>query len=57
MPGIKVGPRAVVGSHVCLSEDLDEDMAAFAQEKVRVMKRETTLDFGKRDEFKKRLEG
>ena len=57
MPGVRVGPRAVVGSHVCLSKDLGEDMAAFAQEEVRVMKRETALDFDKRNDFRRKLEG
>ena len=57
MPGVRVGPRAVVGSHVCLSKDLGEDMAAFAQGEVRVMKRETALDFDKRNDFRRKLEG
>lgn len=57
MPGVKMGPRAVTGPHVCLYKDLGEDMSAFTQVKVRQTKRETTLDFGKRDEFRRKLKG
>ena len=57
MPGVKVGPRAVIGSHVCLSQDIGEDMAAFAQGELQITKRETNLDFDKRNDFKRKLEG
>ncbi len=57
MPGVKVGPRSIVGSHACLSRDLGEDMAAFAQGELKIIERETALDFDKRNDYKKKLEG
>jgi len=56
MPGVKVGSRSIVGSHACLSRDLGDDMAAFAQGELQIMERETALDFDKRNNYKKRLE-
>ena len=44
MPGVKIGPNSVVGSHVCLTEDLEPDMIILAEGVHNTVKNKLQVD-------------
>ncbi len=47
MPGVRIGSNSIVGSHVCLTEDLGPDMIALAEPVYKTAKNKLQLDVGK----------
>ena len=56
MPGIKIGPNSIVGSHVCLTKDLEPDKIVLAEPNYRILPNQVKLDEEKRNERKGKLE-
>jgi len=57
MPGIKIGPDSIVGSHVCLTQDLaPEKMTVRADPHYRTQPNPVKLTEAKRQELKEKLE-
>ena len=55
MPGTKIGPNSVVGSHVCLMKDLEPDKMVLAEPHYHIMPNRITLDEAKKLELKQKL--
>jgi len=47
MPGIRIGSNSIVGSHVCLTEDLGPDMIALAEPVYKTSRNKLQLDIEK----------
>lgn len=52
LPGWRIGPNSVVGSHVCLATDLEPDTMIFNQAGYQFIKNENELDAAKKQNFK-----
>jgi len=55
MPGTKIGPNSVVGSHVCLMKDLEPNKMVLAEPHYRIMPNRINLDEAKKLELKQKL--
>jgi bifunctional UDP-N-acetylglucosamine pyrophosphorylase/glucosamine-1-phosphate N-acetyltransferase len=55
MPGIRIGPNSVVGSHVCLMKDLEPDRMVLAEPHYRTLPNRITVDKDKKRELKQKL--
>ncbi len=55
MPGIKIGPNSVVGSHTCLAKDLGPEKMMLTEPHYRTQPNPVKLDDAKRKELKERL--
>jgi bifunctional UDP-N-acetylglucosamine pyrophosphorylase/glucosamine-1-phosphate N-acetyltransferase len=55
MPGVKIGPHSVVGSHVCLTEDLEPEKMIQSEPHYRTQPNPLKLDEAKRKELKEKL--
>ncbi|UCH50689.1 MAG: NTP transferase domain-containing protein [Chloroflexota bacterium] len=56
MPGIKIGPNSIVGSHVCLTKDLGPEKMILTEPHYRTQPNPVKLDEAKRKELKEKLE-
>jgi UDP-N-acetylglucosamine diphosphorylase/glucosamine-1-phosphate N-acetyltransferase len=56
MPGIKIGPNSTVGSHVCLTKDLEPEKMIQSEPHYRTLPNPVKLDEAKRKELKEKLE-
>ena len=56
MPGIKIGPNSIVGSHACLTEDLGPEKMIVSEPHYRTLPNPIKLDEAKRKELKEKLE-
>jgi NDP-sugar pyrophosphorylase family protein len=56
MPGIKIGPNSIVGSHVCLTKDLGPEKMIQSEPHYRTQPNPIKLDEAKRIELKEKLE-
>jgi len=55
MPGIKIGPNSIVGSHVCLTKDLAPEKMMQSEPHYRTQPNPVKLDGSKRKELKEKL--
>jgi bifunctional UDP-N-acetylglucosamine pyrophosphorylase/glucosamine-1-phosphate N-acetyltransferase len=55
MPGMRIGPNSVVGSHVCLMKDLEPDRMVLAEPHYRTLPNRITMDEDKKRELKQKL--
>jgi UDP-N-acetylglucosamine diphosphorylase/glucosamine-1-phosphate N-acetyltransferase len=56
MPGIKIGPNSIVGSHVCLTKDLGPEKMIQSDPYYRIQTNPVKLDEVKRKKLKEKLE-
>jgi len=56
MPGTKIGPNSIVGSHVCLTKDLGPDKMILAEPHYRIVPNPVKSNEVKRKELRKKLE-
>jgi UDP-N-acetylglucosamine diphosphorylase/glucosamine-1-phosphate N-acetyltransferase len=56
MPGIKIGPNSIVGSHVCLTKDLEPEKMIQSEPHYRTQPNQVKLDEAKRKKLKEKLE-
>jgi len=56
MPGIKIGPNSIVGSHVCLMKDLEPGKMILMEPRYRILDNCVALDAAKKDELMRKLE-
>jgi bifunctional UDP-N-acetylglucosamine pyrophosphorylase/glucosamine-1-phosphate N-acetyltransferase len=56
MPGIKVGPNSIVGSHVCLVKDLEPEKMILAEPRYRILSNPVKFDEAKRRKLKEKLD-
>ncbi|MBN2462057.1 MAG: NTP transferase domain-containing protein [Dehalococcoidia bacterium] len=56
MPGIKIGPNSIVGSHACLTKDLGPEKMILLEPHYRTQPNPVKLDEAKRKELKEKLE-
>jgi hypothetical protein len=56
MPGIKIGPNSIVGSHVCLAKDLGPEKIIVPEPHYRTLPNKVKLNDAKRKELKEKLE-
>jgi len=56
MPGIKIGPSSIVGSHVCLTKDLMPEKMILSEPHYRTQPNPVKLDEAKRKELKEKIE-
>jgi UDP-N-acetylglucosamine diphosphorylase/glucosamine-1-phosphate N-acetyltransferase len=56
MPGIRIGPNSTVGSHVCLTKDLEPEKMIQSEPHYRTLPNPVKLDDAKRKELKEKLE-
>mgnify|MGYP001041451519 CR=1 FL=1 len=56
MPGVKIGPNSIVGSHVCLMRDLEPDRMVLMEPRYRVLDNRIHLDAKKKVELMQKLE-
>ena len=56
MPGIKIGPNSIVGSHACLTKDLGPGKMIVSEPHYRTLPNPVKLDEAKRNELKEKLE-
>jgi UDP-N-acetylglucosamine diphosphorylase/glucosamine-1-phosphate N-acetyltransferase len=56
MPGIKIGPNSIVGSHACLTKDLGPGKMIVSEPHYRILPNPVKLDEAKGKELKKKLE-
>ena len=56
MPGIKIGPNSIVGSHVCLTKDLGPEKMIQSEPHYRTQPNPVKLDEAKRKKLKEKLE-
>ena len=56
MPGVRIGPRSFVGSHVCLMKDLPPDRMVIMEPRYRVLDSNITLGDKKKANLMKKLE-
>lgn len=55
MPGIRLGPNSIVGSHTCLAKDLGPDKIARQEPRYQIIDNRIKLDAKKKAELMKRL--
>jgi UDP-N-acetylglucosamine diphosphorylase / glucose-1-phosphate thymidylyltransferase / UDP-N-acetylgalactosamine diphosphorylase / glucosamine-1-phosphate N-acetyltransferase / galactosamine-1-phosphate N-acetyltransferase len=55
LPGRRMGPNSIVGSHVCLENDLEPGMTALGKQDYKLVKHGIELDTAKKLEQKKHL--
>lgn len=55
MPGTRIGPNSIVGSHVCLTKDLEPGKSILAEHHYRILPNQTKLDESKKKELKEKL--
>lgn len=55
MPGIRLGPNSIVGSHTCLTKDLGPDKIARQEPRYQIIDNRIKLDAKKKAELMKRL--
>lgn len=55
MPGIKIGPNSIVGSHVCLIEDLEPGKIILAETRYKIVENNVQLSSEKRAKIKRKL--
>jgi len=53
MPGTRIGPNSIVGSHVCLTKDLGQDKMILAEPHYRIVPNPVKPDEAKRKELRK----
>ena len=56
MPGIKIGPNSIVGSHVCLTKDIGPDKLVLAEPHYRTLDNQVKFDEAKKRGLKEKLE-
>jgi bifunctional UDP-N-acetylglucosamine pyrophosphorylase/glucosamine-1-phosphate N-acetyltransferase len=56
MPGTRIGPNSIVGSHVCLTKDLEPGKKILAEPHYRVLRNQPELDETKKKRLKEKLE-
>jgi UDP-N-acetylglucosamine diphosphorylase/glucosamine-1-phosphate N-acetyltransferase len=56
MPGIKIGPNSIVGSHACLTKDLGPEKMIASESHYRTLPNPVKLDEAKRSKLKEKLE-
>ena len=56
MPGVRMGPRSFVGSHVCLMKDLPPDRMVLMEPRYRILDSNIALGDKKKVDLMKRLE-
>jgi len=56
MPGIKIGPYSIIGSHACLTKDLEPGKMILLEPHYRTQPNPVKLDEAKRKELKEKLE-
>ncbi len=56
MPGIKIGPNSIVGSHACLTKDLGPEKMIVTEPQYRTQSNPVKLNEAKRKELKEKLE-
>jgi UDP-N-acetylglucosamine diphosphorylase/glucosamine-1-phosphate N-acetyltransferase len=56
MPGIKIGPNSVVGSHVCLTKDLEPEKMIQSEPHYRTQPNPVKLDETQRKKLKEKLD-
>jgi UDP-N-acetylglucosamine diphosphorylase/glucosamine-1-phosphate N-acetyltransferase len=56
MPGVRIGPRSFVGSHVCLMKDLPPDRMVLMEPRYRILDSNITLGDKKKAALMKKLE-
>ena len=56
MPGIRIGPNSVVGSHVCLTKDLGPEKMILSEPHYKTQPNPVKLTEAKRKELKEKLE-
>ena len=56
MPGVRIGPRSFVGSHVCLMKDLPPDRMVLMEPRYRILDSNTALGDKKKSDLMKKLE-
>jgi len=56
MPGTRIGPNSIVGSHVCLTTDLEPGKTILAEPHYRVLHNPLDLDETKKKSLKEKLE-
>jgi UDP-N-acetylglucosamine diphosphorylase/glucosamine-1-phosphate N-acetyltransferase len=56
MPGTRIGPNSIVGSHVCLTKDLEPGKKILAEPHYRVLRNQPELDEAKKKKLKEKLE-
>jgi len=56
MPGIRIGPHSIVGSHVCLTNDLGPDKMIQSEPHYRTQPNPLKFDEAKRKELKEKLD-
>jgi len=56
MPGVRIGPRSFVGSHVCLMKDLPPDRMVLMEPRYRILDSGITLGENKKADLMKKLE-
>jgi NDP-sugar pyrophosphorylase family protein len=56
MPGIKIGPNSIVGSHVCLTKDLGPEKIIVPEPHYRTLPNKVKLNDARRKELKEKLE-
>ena len=55
MPGTKIGPDSVVGSHVCLMKDLEQGKIILAEPRYRTLPNQIEPDVANKEEFKEQV--
>jgi UDP-N-acetylglucosamine diphosphorylase / glucose-1-phosphate thymidylyltransferase / UDP-N-acetylgalactosamine diphosphorylase / glucosamine-1-phosphate N-acetyltransferase / galactosamine-1-phosphate N-acetyltransferase len=56
LPGRRMGPNSIVGSHVCLDNDLEPGMMALGKQDYKLIKHNIEIDAVKKQELKKHLD-
>jgi len=56
MPGVKIGPNSIVGSHVCLMKDLEPNRMILMEPRYRILDNRIDLDAKKKTELMRKLE-
>jgi UDP-N-acetylglucosamine diphosphorylase/glucosamine-1-phosphate N-acetyltransferase len=56
MPGVRIGPRSFVGSHVCLMKDLPPDRMVLMEPRYRILDSNIALGDKKKADLMKKLE-
>jgi NDP-sugar pyrophosphorylase family protein len=55
MPGVRIGPNSIVGSHVCLMKDLEPNRMILMEPRYRVLDNRIDLDAKKKTELMQKL--
>jgi UDP-N-acetylglucosamine diphosphorylase/glucosamine-1-phosphate N-acetyltransferase len=56
MPGVKIGPNSIVGSHICLATDLGPEKMILSEPRYRTVPNPTEQSEAKRKELKEKLQ-